>query len=238
MLVIFLATASAAVYFIHFFVFRDPHHIFIYMVEDIAFIPIEVLFVTLIIHRLLEYRDKRSKLKKLNMVIGAFYSEIGNSLIKDIVSFDNRADRIRKVLLIDNSWTAREFNGIAGNLKDYQYFTETRPEDLTKLKKFLLGKRDFLLRLLENPNLLEHDSFSDLLWAVFHLTEELSYRKHVDKSRGSDKKHLENDITRGYEKLVSEWLDYMKHLKEDYPYLFSLAVRTNPFNPDASPEIV
>jgi hypothetical protein len=30
----------------------------------------------------------------------------------------------------------------------------------------------------------------------------------------------------------------MKHLKEDYPYLFSLAVRTNPFNPDASPVIV
>jgi hypothetical protein len=29
----------------------------------------------------------------------------------------------------------------------------------------------------------------------------------------------------------------MKHLKIDYPYLFSLAVRTNPFNPDASPEV-
>jgi len=208
------------------------------MVEDIAFIPIEVLFVTLIIHRLLEYRDKRSKLKKLNMVIGAFYSEVGNSLIKDIVSFDKQADDLRKTLIIDNSWANREFVSIAKMLKEFQYFIETRPGDLAKLKKFLLGKRAFLLGLLENPNLLEHDSFTDLLWAVFHLTEELAYRKNVDKSRGSDKKHLENDITRGYEKLVSEWLDYMKHLKEDYPYLFSLAVRTNPFNPDASPEIV
>jgi len=31
-----------------------------------------------------------------------------------------------------------------------------------------------LLGLLGNPNLLEHDSFTDLLWAVFHLMEELS----------------------------------------------------------------
>jgi hypothetical protein len=33
------------------------------------------------------------------------------------------------------------------------------------------------------------------------------------------------------------WLDYMRHLKADYPYLFSLAIRTNPFRLDASPVI-
>ena len=34
-----------------------------------------------------------------------------------------------------------------------------------------------------------------------------------------------------------QWLDYMRHLKADYPYLFSLAIRTNPFRHDASPII-
>jgi hypothetical protein len=29
----------------------------------------------------------------------------------------------------------------------------------------------------------------------------------------------------------------MEHLKNDYPYLFSLAVRTNPFDPNASVEV-
>jgi hypothetical protein len=29
----------------------------------------------------------------------------------------------------------------------------------------------------------------------------------------------------------------MEHLKNDYPYLFSLAVRTNPFNPNATVEV-
>jgi hypothetical protein len=32
-----------------------------------------------------------------------------------------------------------------------------------------------------------------------------------------------------------EWLAYMKHLKHAYPYLFSLAMRTNPFEAEASP---
>ena len=29
---------------------------------------------------------------------------------------------------------------------------------------------------------------------------------------------------------MSEWIVYMKYLKNNYPFLFSLAVRTNPFD--------
>jgi hypothetical protein len=30
----------------------------------------------------------------------------------------------------------------------------------------------------------------------------------------------------------------MKHLRDNYPYLFSLAMRTNPFDPHTSTEVV
>ena len=49
----------------------------------------------------------------------------------------------------------------------------------------------------------------------------------------SDLDHLKVDMSRSYILVVSEWASYMKHLKNDYPYLFSIAVRTNPFNPEA-----
>jgi hypothetical protein len=29
--------------------------------------------------------------------------------------------------------------------------------------------------------------------------------------------------------MVAEWVAYAKHLKADYPFLFSLVVRTHPF---------
>jgi hypothetical protein len=93
------------------------------------------------------------------------------------------------------------------------------------------------LGLLENPNLLEHESFTELLWAVFHLTEELAFREDVKQLVDTDYDHISGDIKRAYVLLISEWLTYMKHLKNDYPYLFSLSIRTNPFDPDASPEV-
>ena len=53
----------------------------------------------------------------------------------------------------------------------------------------------------------------------------------------SDTRHLASDVQRGYVLLIKEWLAYMSHLKTRYPYLFSLALRTNPFDPFATPEI-
>ena len=96
-------------------------------------------------------------------------------------------------------------------------------------------KGDLLLRLLENPSLLERESFTETLRAVFHLKEELLYRDDISQLPESDKKHLVGDIKRAYRLLTHQWLDYMMYLKENYPYLFSLAMRTNPFDLEASP---
>ena len=83
--------------------------------------------------------------------------------------------------------------------------------------------------------MLEHDTFTDLLWAVTHLTEELACRENCGDLPETDLQHLTGDMKRAYILLVHEWLDYMQHLKQNYPYLFSLAVRMNPFDPAASP---
>ena len=60
-----LALLSAILYFVHYLIFRDAHHIFLYVIGDIAFLPIEVLFVTLIIDRVLSVREKKTMLEKL-----------------------------------------------------------------------------------------------------------------------------------------------------------------------------
>ena len=46
--------------------------------------------------------------------------------------------------------------------------------------------------------------------------------------------HLSIDIRRAWLALLREWITHMEHLQTDYPYLFALAVRTNPFDPEAS----
>ena len=120
---------------------------------------------------------------------------------------------------------------------DGPYNINTVGGDLAALKKLLLGDYDFALRLLENQILLEHERFTELLWAVSHLTEELAHRTNLQDLTSADSKHLAGDIQRAYGFLMREWLSYMEHLKKEYPYLFSLAIRTNPFDPDACVEL-
>lgn len=232
-----LVLLSAFFYFVHFVVFRDAHHIFIYLVGDIAFVFIEVLLVTLIIHHLLSEREKRAMLKKLNMVIGAFFSEVGTPLLKYFRGFESDSETISNHLIVDDGWSPEHFDRVEAFLKNRDYSVDINNGDLEGLRSFVIDKRQFLLRLLENPNLLEHEEFTELLWAVFHLSEELSHRKTVNGLPDTDYKHLAGDIKRAYGLLIREWLSYMEHLKMRYPYLFSLAVRINPFVPGASAEV-
>jgi hypothetical protein len=85
---------------------------------------------------------------------------------------------------------------------------------------------------------MEHESFTDLSLAIFHLTEELARRPSLEGLPRSDMAHLAVDIGRTYRLLVLEWLNYMKYLKGSYPYLFHLAMRTNPFDQTASPVVL
>lgn len=223
---------STLVYVFHYLTFRDPHHLFIFLVGDVAFVFIEVLIVTMIIHELLDYRDRKAKLYKLNMVIGAFFSEIGTELLRIFSGFDRNAGQVKEGLACFEEWL-----GKGGGCEGYQSDIDVQRGDLQELRDFFLDKRPFMLVLIQNANLLEHDSFSSLLWAIFHLAEELLYREDVERLTEADRRHLEVDIKRAYTALIVQWVDYMRHLKASYPHLFSLAVRMNPFDPDASPEI-
>ena len=232
-----LIILSAILYLIHYAIFRDSHHIFLYLVGDIAFLPVQVLLVTLIIDQLLSVREKRALLKKLNMVIGAFFSEVGTRLLTSFSGFTSQEDQIRRDLVENNDWSNKAFSTMSKRIKNFNYPMDSQKGNLEDLKKFLLEKRDFLLGLLENPNLLEHESFTELLWAVFHLTEELACRVELKQLPHSDQQHLSGDIKRADALLITEWLAYMKHLRDNYPYLFSLSARMNPFDPNASPII-
>ena len=226
---------SGITYYIHYIIFHDVHHIFIYMIGDLAFLPLEVLLVVIIIERILARREKQNKLQKLNMVIGAFFSEVGTYLLGDLLEhFENRSE-ISSHLNIADNWTKKDFKKAADFAYHLNVELDCREIDLEQFKSFLAMKREFLLTLLENPNLLEHDRFTDLLWAVTHLDEELEARTSVSNLPERDLEHIAIDIERLYDHLASEWLDYVEHLKNNYPFLFSLILRTHPFQESPSP---
>ena len=233
-----LLVLSVLLYVIHYVIFHDSYHIVYYFLLDIAFVPIEVLLVTLIVHELLSARERRSMFEKLNMVIGAFFSEVGTKLLALSFACDTDAEHIRTELEAIGGWTGSDYATMRRRLNNYPFNIDKDKIDLRSLQGFLIARRDFLLRLLENPNLLEHEKFTELLWAVFHLTDELAFRTDVDSLPDSDRAHLAGDMRRAYVLIAQEWLTYMGYLKREYPYLYSLSMRTNPFNPKASPVVM
>ncbi len=235
---ILLLFISLLFYGIDFLVFGHAPDIAAGFLGNFAFLPIYVLFVTLVIERVIRERERQVIRQKLNMVIGLFFNEVGTDLLRNLTGFlDDPRDLIER-LKVTVYWSDRDFKEAASFLARWEQKVDSRTGDLACLRDYLVGKKGALLGLLENPNLLEHEAFTDLLWAVSHLLQELEARKSLTGLPDTDLNHLSGDIQRAYTYLLREWLIYMQHLKADYPYLFSLAVRMNPMDPEARPEVM
>jgi hypothetical protein len=226
---IILIAVSALLSLLHWLFFKDVRTLFFYIMEDIVFLPIQVLLVTLVLDGFLSHREQQAILEKLNMLIELFFSEIGVAMIKNLAGFDAHWEEFRVNFTRLDHWKDRDFEHYRRQVLDVRLEVNCQTVDLASLNQFLLDKRDSLLRLLENPNLLEHETFSDLMWVVFHLTEEFVHLKGCSELSPADRPHLIADIERAYFLLIYEWLGYMRYLKNQYPYLFSLALRNNPF---------
>ncbi len=177
-------------------------------------------------------REELRRQQKLNVVTGLFFSEIGSRLLKLCTKLDPKTDELHHILKITDQWENKDFAIAHKLLKLHPLTIDSYRGDIFIFRDYFQNSSDFLLRLLENPNIQEHENFTDLLQALFHLRDELLNRSDISELIETDRKHLEHDILRAYNLLIFEWLNYMQYLKNNYGYLFSLAKRTNPFNPD------
>lgn len=184
---------------------------------------------------LLDKREKKIREQKVNMVVGLFFSELGTRILSCFAQYDPQLDVIRKNLVVENDWSEKDFLNVKALLNKYQYEVDPQKLRLQDLKSLLEQNGYLLLTLWENPNLLEHEAFTETLRTILHLREELLSRNELSGLPDSDVAHIAGDINRAYASISRQWLDYMKYLKDSYPYLFSHAMRMNPFDKEASP---
>lgn len=182
----------------------------------------------------LNRRDQETRFKKLNMMIGLFFSEAGTRLLSILARSDANIDFLREHLTVRADWSPRQFAAAGEALAAHRFDLRADRIDLHDLDGFLIEKSALLVGLMENPYMLEHESFTDLVVSVLHLKEELESRDSLDNLPAGDHDHLAGDMKRAYAQLARLWLTHLGHLKVEYPFLFSLALRKNPFDPDAS----
>ena len=233
-IILLLVVLSLVLYMLQLYVFHSPRDTAFYVLQDIAFLPLQVALVTVMLGRFLKNRERTDKLKKINMVINAFFSEAGIEILIKLTEYCKNFEEVRPNLAVQLNWSDKDFSKTIRYLVNVDLPIECHPDGLESLKQLLLKMRDFLIRMLENSNLLEHDTFTDMLLAVFHITEELIARDDFSDSNVADIAHLSIDIQRALRSLLIQWISFMKHLRLEYAYLYSLEVRRNPFCKDNS----
>lgn len=235
--IIFLL-ASIIIYLITAFIFHDEEEIISYILMHLGFIPIDILIVVFVIEGTIDKKEKEAVYEKLDMIMGTFFAEIGDEILERFTKVDKNKIDYNDLKSI-NSWDDKKYEKVLKHLKNQpatfnpELSKEEQIEFLIQLKSFLHEKRGFLINLLDNPNLLEKDQFSKLLLALFHLSEELEHRKDLNQTTEIDFNHLVGDMNRVYSHLMYEWINYLQYLNKYYPYMISIAIRTNPFDTNA-----
>ena len=80
-----------------------------YLVDDIAFLFIQVLLVSMLLDGLMQRRNRETMLNKLNMIIGAFFTECGTDVLGRIAKLDTDLDEVRGDLLPRMAWKTADY---------------------------------------------------------------------------------------------------------------------------------
>ena len=145
---IILIVTSAILYYIHFTIFKDFHHIALYFVEDLAFIPIEVIFVSLIIHKAIEDQEKEKIREKTNVLISVFFSEAGNSLLKALISSDDEIHRLKSIISENVHFSPKEIRLMKEGLSNHSYKLDLDGDDLCVIEDMMVSHKSFILNLI------------------------------------------------------------------------------------------
>lgn len=224
-----LVALSLLLHYFHYLVFQDAHHTLIFLFADIAFIPMEVFFTTLIIDKLLEKREKSHFFEKVNMLIGVFYTDLGTMLLTELVKGDDNLNELINCNICSKKWDDASCNDLKKKLIEHNFKFDISHVDMDKIKNTLSINRDLITNLIMNENVHEHEGFTDALMSLLHLREELETRC-CHKLEDFELEHLAGDMADAYKNLSIEWCQYMNYLSKNYPKLFVKALINNPFD--------
>lgn len=215
-----LILLSAIMFGVHYMIFGQAINTAYYSLMNLCFIPINSLVVTIILEKLIDYRAKKERLEKLNMLVGIFFTEVGSKLMHLIID----ADKDAKNYIL----SFEDLNKVKVAVEKHKYKVDINDLDIDSIKKLLQDNSSLFINLISNENILQHQIFTDLLMSVIHLRDEIIFIEN-DTDGEIDIRHIENDVIRVYKNITIQWVHYLEYLEKFYPYLYNNAIRVNPF---------
>lgn len=228
-IVIIMVTLAIIIYFVHYVIFGEVVSTVSGIVLSLAYVPIGVLYNFLVLSKVMK-KSKQMKLeRRMNVIIGSFFHEIGNEVMYSIVEGDENKEQLNYLCNASMDWEKKDFKKLLAIIKRYECKININNINLNKLKKTLHNKEDFLLDLIINSNLEEYDGFSEMIMSLLHLRDEFSSLFTNGVLNEEDRYHMTNDICKVYKWLLRFRVQYVENLKEYYPLMFMKLMKNSPF---------
>lgn len=219
-----LILLSVGAYTAHYFFFRDLKYITNYVFLHLSFLPIHALVLGLILDELISYREKASRRRKLNLYLGIFFRQMGSEIFLTAANMAENRRELEALMSADQSWNTARFRRARMEVGHFPVKMRADAVSLIKLLDLLREHEPEIFAQTRNPLLMEFEDLYRCLLSLFHIIEEIQYRRPVPQMSAPELQHLAKDAGKSLLQLSQLWLGYMEHLKKTHPVLFGCQV--------------
>ncbi len=228
-LILLLLCASALLYAIHYLIFRDLHHLAIFGLHELAFVPLEVILVTLGLDQLVEKTHREEARSKVSIIETLYFNESGSTMLRYLTSFDPDAARLRELLQVTQDWRSSDFRQAIRQLKSYPFLLDLERIDFFGLHYHLSQRHEYYRSMLENPALTQSEAFTEMIMKIYLLWEELDGRTNLYQLPEKDRSYLAELLHEIYRELTEYWLDNVYNHSIHNRFRLHRAIESNPF---------
>lgn len=228
-LILLLLCASALLYAIHYLIFRDLHHLAIFGLHELAFVPLEVILVTLGLDQLVEKTHREEARSKVSIIETLYFNESGGTMLRYLTSFDPDAARLRELLQVTQDWRSSDFRQAIRQLKSYPFLLDLERIDFFGLHYHLSQRHEYYRSMLENPALTQSEAFTEMIMKIYLLWEELDGRTNLYQLPEKDRSYLAELLHEIYRELTEYWLDNVYNHSIHNRFRLHRAIESNPF---------
>lgn len=219
---------STIIYFFHYIIFGDLRQTLSGIILSLGYVPIGIIYQELIVDKILDKKQKLNSIEKINVIIGAFYNEVGNSLINILSKGDKKIDIVREEINVNSNWSNEKFQNLIELLKVNTCEIDINKIDIRKIVKLLNHKDTLIINLMINQNIKEYKGFIQLLIVLIYLRDQLQFVTSMESVDDFKYKTIKEEVCKSYNILLIQWVLYIKELKDiDYD-LFLKVINNSP----------
>lgn len=220
---------AIVIYTTHYIIFGELKSTVSGLVLSLAYVPIGLIFNIFVFDKIFKKSKEIRLERRMNMVIGSFFHEIGNSLMNSIVAGDENIDLLNYLCDATINWGRKDFKRLSELVEDYECKINIDKIELEKLRIVIENKEDFILDLIINSNLDDYEGFNEMLMRILHIRDEFDNLFIDGYLNPQDKVNMSADICNAYKALLGFRVNYIENLKEYYPSMFIKLMKNSPF---------